>query len=53
VKIAWGAIAGIGNVLRHDYHETYPTILWDTCQRDLKPLKDAVVRIGAVIAGTK
>ena len=53
VKIAWRAIAGIGNVLRHDYHETYPTILWDTCQKDLKPLKDEVVRIGAVIAGTK
>jgi uncharacterized protein with HEPN domain len=48
-----GAIAGIGNVLRHDYRETYPTILWDTCQKDLKPLRDAVVRIGAVIAGTK
>ena len=53
VQIPWRAIAGIGNVLRHDYHETYPTILWDTCQKDLKPLKDAVVRIGAVIAGTK
>ncbi len=53
VQIRWRAIAGIGNVLRHDYHETYPTILWDTCQKDLKPLKDAVLRIGAVIAGTK
>ena len=27
VQIPWRAIAGIGNVLRHDYHETYPTIL--------------------------
>jgi len=53
VQISWRAIAGIGNVLRHDYHETYPTILWDTCQKDLKPLKDGVARIGAVIAGTK
>jgi uncharacterized protein with HEPN domain len=43
VQIPWRAIAGIGNVLRHDYHETYPTILWDTCQKDLKPLKDAVI----------
>src|ERR1700730_13630007 len=49
--IPWRAIAGIGNVLRHDYHQTYPTVLWDTCQKDLMPLKDAVVRIGAVIAG--
>jgi uncharacterized protein with HEPN domain len=43
--IPWRAIAGIGNVLRHDYHETYPTVLWDTCNKDLKPLKDAVERI--------
>jgi uncharacterized protein with HEPN domain len=43
--IPWRAVAGIGNVLRHDYHETYPTVLWDTCNKDLKPLKDAVERI--------
>ena len=51
--IPWRAIAGIGNVLRHDYHETYPTVLWDTCKKDLQPLKDAVLRIDAVIANTK
>jgi uncharacterized protein with HEPN domain len=44
--IPWKAIAGIGNVLRHDYHETYPTVLWDTCKKDLEPLKQAVERIG-------
>jgi uncharacterized protein with HEPN domain len=49
--ISWRAIAGIGNVLRHDYHDTYPTVLWDTCEKDLRPLKEAVERIGAVIAG--
>jgi uncharacterized protein with HEPN domain len=49
--ISWRAIAGIGNVLRHDYHDTYPTVLWDTCEKDLQPLKEAVERIGAVIAG--
>ena len=43
--VPWRAIAGIGNVLRHDYHETYPTILWETCQKDLKTLKEAVGRI--------
>jgi uncharacterized protein with HEPN domain len=48
-QIPWRAIAGIGNVLRHDYHETYPTVLWDTCNKDLKPLKDAVLRINAVM----
>lgn len=40
-------------LVRHDDHETYPTILWETCRKDLKPLKDAVVRIGTVIAGMK
>jgi uncharacterized protein with HEPN domain len=40
-------------VLRHDYHDTYPTVLWDTCDKDLKPLKDAVERIGAFMATTK
>lgn len=43
--IPWKEIAGIGNILRHEYHQTYPTVLWDTCQKDLKPLKDAVERI--------
>jgi uncharacterized protein with HEPN domain len=50
--ISWRAIAGIGNVLRHDYHQTYPTVLWDTCNEDLKPLKDAALRIDAAIANT-
>jgi len=51
-QIPWRAIAGIGNVLRHDYHQTYPTVLWDTCKKDLKPLKDAALRIDAVITNT-
>jgi uncharacterized protein with HEPN domain len=52
-QISWRAIAGIGNVLRHDYHQTYPTVLWDTCTKDLKPLKDAVLRIDAAIVNTR
>lgn len=47
--IPWRAIAGIGNVLRHDYHDTYPTALWDTCKKDLAPLKDAMLRIAGRI----
>lgn len=43
--IPWKAIAGIGNVLRHDYHVSYPTVLWETCHKDLPPLKAAIVRI--------
>ena len=44
-KIPWKAIAGIGNVLRHDYHQTYPVLLWETVEKDLPPLKEAMVRI--------
>lgn len=43
--IEWKAIAGIGNVLRHDYHDSHPTILWETCRKELAPLKAAVTRI--------
>lgn len=49
-QIPWRAIAGIGNVIRHDYHDTYPTILWETCTKDLHPLKGALSRIRATIA---
>ncbi|MGH7108052.1 MAG: HepT-like ribonuclease domain-containing protein [Acetobacteraceae bacterium] len=48
--IAWRDIAGIGNVIRHDYHETYPTILWETCIKDLQPLKSALSRMRAAMA---
>jgi uncharacterized protein with HEPN domain len=51
--IPWRAIAGIGNVLRHDNHEAHPTVLWDTCKKDLRPLKEAVLRIDAAVAGSK
>jgi uncharacterized protein with HEPN domain len=51
--IPWRAFAGIGNVLWHDYHDTYPTVLWDTCKKDLRPLKEAVLRIEAVVARTQ
>jgi uncharacterized protein with HEPN domain len=40
--IPWGDIAGIGNVLRHDYPRVNPLEIWWTIVRDLGPLKDAV-----------
>ena len=46
-SIPWRAIAGVGNILRHEYHETYPTVLWETCHKDLQPLKHALERIAA------
>lgn len=49
-EIPWRDIAGIGNIIRHDYHETYPTVLWKTCATDLQPLKGALARIRAMLA---
>jgi len=43
--IPWRAIAGIGNILRHDYHESQADILWETCRTDIPALKAAVTRI--------
>ena len=40
--IPWREIAGIGNVLRHDYHEVMPTILWAVLEDELPALKQAV-----------
>jgi len=47
--IPWHAVAGIGNILRHDYHQTYPTVLWETFQKDLKSLKAAAQRIRGML----
>ncbi len=44
-EIPWKAIAGIGNILRHDYHKTYPMVLWETVEKDLGPLKRSVKRL--------
>ena len=45
LDIPWKAIAGIGNVLRHDYHKTYPVVLWETVIKDLPPLKTVILRM--------
>lgn len=43
--IPWRSIAGIGNILRHDYYKSSPEMLWEICRKDLRNLKDAVERI--------
>ncbi|MFN6952477.1 MAG: DUF86 domain-containing protein [Albidovulum sp.] len=52
-EIEWKAIAGIGNILRHDYHDSHPVILWETCKKDLARLKAAVTRIRRELAREK
>ncbi len=43
--IPWKRIAGLGNILRHDYAKVAPQALWAVCRQDLQPLKAAVARI--------
>ncbi len=40
--IAWKDIAGIGNVLRHDYPRVSPREIWDTFENELPRLKMVV-----------
>jgi len=49
--VPWREIAGIGNVLRHDYGEVRPEILWGVCTHRLATLKAAVQRIRARLEG--
>jgi uncharacterized protein with HEPN domain len=41
-SIPWRKIAGVGNVLRHEYDRVAPKILWDAIQHDLPGLKRAI-----------
>jgi uncharacterized protein with HEPN domain len=39
--IPWRKIAGVGNVLRHEYREVSPPLLWEIVQDHLTPLDTA------------
>jgi uncharacterized protein with HEPN domain len=41
--IPWARVAGIGNILRHDYERIEPAILWRVANEELRPL-NAVCR---------
>ena len=43
--IPWGDIAGIGNILRHNYDRVDPVVLWAVLTVDLPELGDAVQRL--------
>jgi len=43
--IPWENIRGIGNWLRHQYDRVDPSVIWQTVERDLPPLKLAVGKI--------
>jgi uncharacterized protein with HEPN domain len=38
-KIPWPKVAGIGNVLRHDYADVAHNVLWHVVYDDLPPLE--------------
>ena len=38
-EIPWGKVAGIGNVLRHDYESISAPVIWKLVQDDLPPLE--------------
>jgi uncharacterized protein with HEPN domain len=39
-NIPWSKVAGIGNILRHDYSHIAPDVLWKLTQDDLPILYD-------------
>lgn len=43
--VPWREIAGIGNVLRHDYQRVADAIVWNVVQIHLDPPRRAVVRL--------
>lgn len=49
-EIPWREVAGIGNILRHDYPGVDIRLLVATHERDIPPLKAALLRMQARIA---
>jgi uncharacterized protein with HEPN domain len=41
-SIRWPALAGIGNVLRHEYHSISDKVIWDAIGEAIEPLRLAV-----------
>ena len=43
--VRWQDIAGIGNILRHEYQRVDGQIIWNAVKDDLPPLKKALLAI--------
>jgi uncharacterized protein with HEPN domain len=48
-EIPWPSVAGIGNILRHEYHSVSDKIIWDVVSCDLPALRKAVEAIAKTI----
>ena len=46
-NVRWKDIAGIGNILRHDYQRVDASIIWRAVKDDLPPLKEALLALKA------
>ena len=44
-EIEWRSVAGIGNVLRHEYHTISNRVIWDAIKSDFPDLKKAIEAI--------
>ena len=44
-EIPWAQIAGIGNILRHEYHRVSDVVIWNVVREYLPPLRVAVSAI--------
>jgi uncharacterized protein with HEPN domain len=45
--VRWKDIAGIGNILRHEYQRVDGQIIWNAMKDDLPALKEALLAIRA------
>lgn len=43
--VPWREIAGIGNVLRHEYQRAADNIVWNVVELHVDPLRDSVMRL--------
>ncbi|MGC2087464.1 MAG: HepT-like ribonuclease domain-containing protein [Bradyrhizobium sp.] len=50
-NVRWQDIAGIGNILRHDYQRVDSEIIWRAVKDDLPELKQAVLAIRRELGG--
>jgi uncharacterized protein with HEPN domain len=52
-EVRWQDIAGIGNVLRHEYQRVDGQIIWKAVKDDLPPLKKALLKIKASLESSE